>query len=555
MSTPRNTTCAWLLVLLCIAQSACFRANAIPPDCKEAWYTQRLDHFRWAHQFDQPTFQQRYFLCNAHWKPNGPIFFYAGNEGPLEGYLKSAGLMFESREQYGALVMFAEHRYYGKTQPFGPDSWRSDPSYLTSEQAMADYANMLWELKRTWNATDSPIIAFGGSYGGMLAAWMRRQYPHIVSGAVAASAPVGQFPGTPGFTPSAFWEVVTRDATPAGGAPEDCADNVREAFKQLFATGATPEGRQQLQQQCTLCDTLADEGAVKTLAYWVQGAFDAYAMGNYPFPSDYMTGAPGHNLPAWPMRAACKFMTLPPSANTADSPTGVDRLAHFRKSWSPAGKATVPGMSAPHASAGVESGILAPARRLLSSTKAASAGRANEDLVVSLCKAAGMLYNVTGDQSCFKLDLSGPAAGNTGPWDYQVCTEFLGQELPYFPAADSSMFWDQGPFDWEGLVAHCKDSWGVAPEKHWSVAQHGGLDWRGTSNIVFSNGLLDPWSVFGVLENVSASVVAVLIPDGAHHLDLVYSRPDDSDSLKAARATIMRHVDRWIQEFSQGTGS
>lgn len=38
---------------------------------------------------------------------------------------------------------------------------------------------------------------------------------------------------------------------------------------------------------------------------------------------------------------------------------------------------------------------------------------------------------------------------------------------------------------------------------------------RGTSNIVFSNGALDPWSVFGVLEDVSDSVVAVLIPDGA----------------------------------------
>lgn len=47
---------------------------------------------------------------------------------------------------------------------------------------------------------------------------------------------------------------------------------------------------------------------------------------------------------------------------------------------------------------------------------------------------------------------------------------------------------------------------------------------RGTSNIVFSNGLLDPWSVFGVLHDVSDSVVAITIPDGAHHLDLMYSR-------------------------------
>lgn len=57
--------------------------------------------------------------------------------------------------------------------------------YLTSEQALADYAVFLDWFKSTMKGAEHvPVIAFGGSYGGMLAAWMRAKYPHIIAGCV-----------------------------------------------------------------------------------------------------------------------------------------------------------------------------------------------------------------------------------------------------------------------------------------------------------------------------------------------------------------------------------
>jgi lysosomal Pro-X carboxypeptidase len=67
--------------------------------------------------------------------------------------------------------------------------------------------------------------------------------------------------------------------------------------------------------------------------------------------------------------------------------------------------------------------------------------------------------------------------------------------------------------------------------------------------IGYSNGLKDPWMGSGVLESLTESVIAVIIPEGAHHLDLRSSNPADPPSVRAARKIYKEHIIKWISEF------
>jgi lysosomal Pro-X carboxypeptidase len=78
--------------------------------------------------------------------------------------------MWDIAPTFGGLLVFAEHRYYGESMPFGDQSFssREKAGFLTVEQALADYATLLLYLKSNASLANSPVIAFGGSYGGKL---------------------------------------------------------------------------------------------------------------------------------------------------------------------------------------------------------------------------------------------------------------------------------------------------------------------------------------------------------------------------------------------------
>lgn len=106
-----------------------------------------------------------------------------GNEGPIDAFWAGDGFVNDYlAKELGALVIYAEERYYGKSLPFGEESLTKPENavYLNTEQVLADYAVMLHSWKKTIpGAANCPVVAFGGSYGATLSTMFRIKYPGV----------------------------------------------------------------------------------------------------------------------------------------------------------------------------------------------------------------------------------------------------------------------------------------------------------------------------------------------------------------------------------------
>uniref|UniRef100_A0A9I9CK37 Lysosomal Pro-X carboxypeptidase-like n=1 Tax=Cucumis melo TaxID=3656 RepID=A0A9I9CK37_CUCME len=163
------------------------------------YYKQPLDHFNYQPQ-SYVTFDQRYIIDFKHWEginPKTPIFAFLGAESDIDNDVPYVGFPLRFASRYKAMSVYLEHRFYGKSVPFGSTEKAmkngSIRGHLNSAQALADYAELLLHIKKKFAYDTSPIIVMGASYGGMLASWFRLKYPHIALGALASSAPILYF--------------------------------------------------------------------------------------------------------------------------------------------------------------------------------------------------------------------------------------------------------------------------------------------------------------------------------------------------------------------------
>lgn len=576
-------------------------------NCTWKFFNQTLDHFSPGVVPGSNTFLQRYCFYDAFVpsgdaaSPSTPIFFYTGNESPVEEYVNNTGLMWELGRKLGALLIFAEHRYEGESVP----KLQGVPNclaYCTSAQALADYATMIMALKRELGMTKSPVIAFGGSYGGMLTSWLRMKYPGAVQGGIAASAPIWGFPlDAPPLDGAAV--AISRGLSAAGGATDTCRENMLSAWPLLERVADTASGREAISQAMNLCKPLG-AGDARALLRYLQAPWFNMAEGDYPFPSTYITFAVGpglYPLPAWPMRKACEGLNADLGVKIQGDVADVKFSASVEGytvdvDWD---QATVRGGGAP-------------------STAATEALR---KLFSGVERAVSVWYNVTGTLKCH--DIGQPAAtsalsrrmldglsaprGETstenadpasgictnadykGSWGPLCCNEDLDQVNYILQGVGRDVYWPPnvasrnyslesliGPYG--SVTGGCRSGYasqglyGVPSTgdrwSRWLTAYYGDEEsMQAHSNIVFSNGLLDPWSAAGVFPggvppspggpqvlNVTedGSVIALVIDLGAHHLDLFFSDENDPPCATAARAVEEAHIRKWIEQYRAG---
>ncbi|GJN17538.1 hypothetical protein PR202_gb04615 [Eleusine coracana subsp. coracana] len=176
-------------------------------------------------------------------------------------------------------------------------------AYLTTEQALADFAVLLTDLKRNLSAEGSPVVLFGGSYGGMLAAWMRLKYPHIAVGALASSSPILQFED---IVPSTiFYDLVSDDFRRESIS---CFQTIKDSWKALDDQANGEDGLLKLSKTFHLCQTLKTS---EELSDWLSSAYSYLAMVDYPIPSEFLMP-----LPVNPIKEVCRKIDSQPEGTS-----------------------------------------------------------------------------------------------------------------------------------------------------------------------------------------------------------------------------------------------
>ncbi|EZA55516.1 putative serine protease F56F10.1 [Ooceraea biroi] len=447
---------------------------------KEQWFTQEFDHFS---PFNNRVWKQRYFVNSDYYKPNGPIFLMIGAEGFIDPKWMVEGQWIEYAKEFGAMCFYLEHRYYGKSHPT-PDLSVKNLGLLSSELALADVANFIEQINVGYKfPKGTKWIAFGGSYGGSLAAWMRVKYAHLVHGAVSSSGPL--------LLEIDFQEYYVVVENALKEYSQQCVDAVQEGNRQFHILLHHVAGQQKIANIFKLCDPI-DPGYTKKVD--IANLYETLAS-NFAnivqYNKDNRRSSRTANIT---IETVCDVMT--------DEKIGmpIDRLAHINN-------------------------------LLLTATE-------EKCLDYRYAKMIHELRNVT---------WASEQAEGGRQWMYQTCTEFgFFQTSTARPKLFSNTFpvdfFAQQCVDVFGPKFNMHTLEIAVPRRN---ILYGGLDLEVT-NVVFVHGSVDPWHVLGLTHSSNPQAPAIFINGTAHCANMYPPSDRDMPQLKQARVQIKGLIEQWL---------
>ncbi|MCJ1353750.1 MAG: hypothetical protein MMC33_003737 [Icmadophila ericetorum] len=149
-------------------------------------------------------------MNDTHYERGGPVFFYDNGEaGVSDGHALGGSTTFaplELARRYHGIAIIWEHRFYGGSLPFelnqtsglalaGYEAYK----YLNNEQALEDAVYFATHFQppdynceegRRLSAPSTPWIWIGGSYAGVRAAIIRERNPDVFFASWSSSGPV-----------------------------------------------------------------------------------------------------------------------------------------------------------------------------------------------------------------------------------------------------------------------------------------------------------------------------------------------------------------------------
>lgn len=168
-----------------------------------------------------------------------------------------------------------------------------------------------------------------------------------------------------------------------------------------------------------------------------------------------------------------------------------------------------------------------------------------DDFLTAFDVALQVYTNYTGQVKCLDISSAYDASMGSQGWDFQACTEMV---MPKCANGSTDMFMPK-KWDFKAFSADCYKKFKVFPREKSAIAEYGAWKFDSISNVIFSNGLMDPWSGGGVLLTQNALVNVVIIPDGAHHIDLRADHPDDIKNARSARKFYILKFKEWINTY------